>query len=74
MLSEGAHTNLPIWCTNVLPLSSTHFMVFDIDSNVMLFHRVALPINEQEKFILRLVGSYRLGESVSKAIFGSLSV
>jgi len=49
-------------------------MVFDIDSNVMLFHRVALPINEQEKFILRLVGSYRLGESVSKAIFGSLSV
>lgn len=74
MLSEAAHSNHSIWTNCVLPLSSTHFMVFDIESNVFVFHKIAHPTNDYEKFKLNLVGCFRIGEEVTRAIFGSLSI
>lgn len=74
MLTIGASSNLSIWSTNVLPLSPTHFLVFDIEGNVFFFHRIAYPVNDIEKFVLNLIGSFKIGEQINLARFGTLAI
>ena len=45
-------------------------MLFDIDSNVIVFFREPFPTNDHEKFKLSVVACYKIGEPVSKAIIG----
>lgn len=74
MLNESAHSNHSIWTNCVLTLSNSHFMVFDKESNVFVFEKILLPVNDHEKFKLNLVACMRIGEEVTKAIFGSLNI
>ena len=47
-------------------------MVFDKEANVFIFEKILLPVNDHEKFKLNLVSCMKIGEEVTKAIFGSL--
>lgn len=49
-------------------------MVFDKEANVFVFEKILLPTNDFEKFKLNLVACIRVGEEITKAIFGSLNI
>lgn len=74
MLTESAHSNESIWTNCILPLSMSYFMLFDKEKNCFIFERILLPTNDQEKFKLNLVGCIRVGEEVTRAVFGTLNI
>jgi len=47
-------------------------MVFDKEANVFIFEKILLPTTDHERFKLNLVSCMRIGEEVTKAVFGSL--
>ncbi|CDW78610.1 dna damage-binding protein 1 [Stylonychia lemnae] len=74
MLCESAHSNHSIWTNCVITLSNSHFMVFDKEANVFVIQKILLPVNDHEKFKLNLVSCMKIGEEVTKAVFGSLNI
>jgi hypothetical protein len=74
MLQEGAHISHSIWTNCVVPINQNQYMLFDKERNVFVFEREALPTNDHEKFQMNLIACIRLGEEVTSAIQGSMSI
>ena len=71
---ESASTHISMWVNSIVPMSPNRFMVFDQDGNLYIFEKTLLPTTIDQRFKLKLIGSYCAGGEVKSAAFGSLRV
>jgi len=73
-LVESASTHISMWVNCIVPISASRFLVFDQERNIFIFEKNLLPTTIEEKFKLKLIGSFCAGEEIKSAAFGSLQV
>lgn len=71
-LVEAASSHISIWTNQVVAISDCLFLVFDQSSNVLIYEKNQAPITLEQKYKLKLVGSFCVNEEVKSAAFGTL--